>query len=296
VEEEMMALRKNMRGVLGGFGFAVAAALGCSAAVAAPLTITSSLADYEPRLTRPTTSAPGTDLAIDPAVDTPSDALNLRVGGQNRFRIGSAYFFALPTLGPGESISNAHLSFTQIAETATSGANVPAFNADLRVVGITQDIAVANDPDNPQVDPTVNPALSASLYNDAAIDTRPGVGTALPRLLVQDNFLTPQQYIPLGGGIATRSTDAAADALLGGYLTSLYAAGVPANSFLIVTINPDAPPSDVNTNRYQIASANATDAAQGKPTLTLTVVPEPGTVGVLAIAASGLLARWRRKA
>ena len=288
-------MRHEVRGILGAVGLAAALSAGASAH-AAPLDITSSLADYEPRLTRATGSAAGTGLAIDPAIDNSSDALNLRVGGQSRFRIGSAFFFALPTLAPGESISNAHLSFTQIPETATSGANVPSFNADLRVVGITQDVAVANDPDVPAVDPTVNPALSELLYSDAAADTRAGVGTALPRLLLQDNFLAPAQYIANGGSIAARATNSAADALLSGYLTSLYAAGVPANSFLIVTLNPDAPPGDVNTNRYQIASANATDAAQGKPTLSLTVVPEPAGIAALGFLAVGTLARRRPRA
>jgi hypothetical protein len=274
--------------------FSLVLLLGTGAVRAAPMVITSSLADYEPRLTRATGTNPGEGLAIDPAIDTPSDAANLRVGGQSRFRIGSAYFFALPALAPGQSIGNAHLSFTQIPDTATSGANVPAFNADLRGVGITQDISVANDPDNPQVDPTVNPNISALLYNDADTDARPAVGTAVPRLLVQNNFLAPGDYIANGGSIATRNTTAAADALLGGYLNSLYAAGVPDGSFLILTIMPDAPPGDAVTNRYQLASANATDPAQ-RPTLTIDVVPEPASLGLFAIGAAALLARRRRR-
>ena len=287
-------MRHAVRALCAGIGLFVAA-VGIPA-LAAPLDITSSVADYEPRLTRATGTGSGEGLAIDPAIDTPSDALNLRIGGQNRFRIGSAYFFALPALAPGGSISNASLSFTQIGDTATSGANTPQFNADLRVVGITQDILVSNDPDNPQVDPTVNRDLSALLYHDAEDDARAPIGTALPRLEIQDNFLAPNQYIANGGTIATRTTDAAAGALLAGYLSSLYAAGVPANSFLIVTLNPDAPPNDLVTNRYQVASANATDAAQVKPTLTIEVVPEPGAAGVLAVAAAALLARRRRRA
>ena len=60
-----------------------------------------------------------------------------------------------------------------------------------------------------------------------------------------------------------------------------------------MTRNPDAPPNDAITNRYQIASANAADPLQGKPTLTLNIVPEPGTLSLLAIASVSLLARCR---
>ena len=57
-------------------------------------------------------------------------------------------------------------------------------------------------------------------------------------------------------------------------------------------LNPDAPPDDANTRRYQVASANATAAGQ-RPTLTIEIVPEPSTLGVLAVPALGLLSRRR---
>lgn len=254
--------------------------------------IESSLADYEPRMVRPSGSNPGQQFAIDPNVDTPSDAGNLRIGGQSRFRIGSAYFFPLPTLQPGEMISTAGLRFTQIPDTATTG-QTPGFNADLRVVGITQDISVANDPDNPQVAETVNPAISSLLYGDSDTDDRSGISTALPRLTLQDNFLTPAEYLANGSGAnAVRETSLLANTTLAGYLNTLYAAGVPDGSFLIVTLNPDAPPVDTLNNRYQILSANAADAAQ-RPTLTIEVVPEPSALGMVAVAAVAVLRRRR---
>ena len=268
-----------------------AAALLSGARTSHAAVIEGSRADYEPRLVRPTGSNPGEQFAIDPAVDTPSDANNLRIGGQTRFRIGSAYFFALPTLQPGELVSTAGLRFSQLPDSATNGV-VPTFNADLRVLGITQDISVANDPDSPPVAETVNPAISSLLYNDAATDDRAGIGTALPRLLLQDDFLTPAQYLANGGTAAVRETSILAGTTLAGYLNALYASGVPDGSFLIVTLNPDAPPDDTLTNRYQIASANAADAAQ-RPALTIDVVPEPSAMGVLAVAAVAVLRRRR---
>jgi hypothetical protein len=284
-------MRRGIRAVWAASALSVALVAGAAQAAVLP-PIVSSVADYEPRLVRPTSAAPGTGFAIDTNIDTPSDADNLRIGGQSRFRIGSAYFFALPALAAGESVANAGLRFTQIPDSAATG-TVPVFNADLRVVGITQDISVANDPDSPQVAETVNPALSALLYNDTATDDRDGIGTPLPRVVVQDNFLTPAQYLANGSGAnAVRETNALAGLTLAGYLNALYASGVPASSFLIVTLNPDAPPDDVINNRYQLASANA--AAGLQPTLTIDVVPEPSALGLLGLAAAGLLARRRR--
>lgn len=257
--------------------------------------IESSVADYEPRLVRPTGSASGEGLDFDANVNTPSDAMNLRIGGQNRFRIGSAYFFALPALAPGETIGSSGLRFTQIPDSAAAG-QPPAFNADLRVLGLFSDISVAHDPQgtNPQINPSLDPSLSSLLYHDADDDTRDGLNTAVPRLEVQEDFLTPAEYLANGSGAnALRETSAAANTLLTGYLNALYAAGVPEGSFLVVTLNPDAPPDDVITNRYQIASANVVDAGQ-RPALTIEVVPEPSTLGVLVVVGLGMLARRRR--
>ena len=270
-------------------------ALLLSAGAASAAVIESSGADYEPRLTRATGTNPGEGLAIDTNINTPSDAANLRIGGQARFRIGTAYFFALPALAPGETIASASLRFTQIPDSATTGAR-PTFNADLRAVGLFSDISVAHDPQGtqPQVNPSLDPSLSSLLYGDAEDDSRAALGTSVPRMEVQDNFLVPNDYIANGGANATRATSAAANLLLANYLNSLYAAGVPAGSYLVVTLNPDAPPDDVNTNRYQVASANATDPSQ-RPALTIEVVPEPSAVGVFAAAGLGLVARRRRR-
>jgi hypothetical protein len=280
------------------FGWAVLATIlvSAGAANAAVLTIEGSPADYEPRLTRPTTSQPGEGLAIDTNVNTPSDAANLRIGGQARFRIGTAYFFALPTLAPGETIYLASLRFTQIPDSAATGVR-PTFNADLRAVGIFSDISVAHDPQGtqPQINPSLDPSLSSLLYGDAEDDTRAAVGTTVPRFEIHDNFLVPDFYIANGGTNATRTTGPGANLLFANYLNTLYAAGVPSGSYLVVTLNPDAPPDDVNTNRYQVASANATDASQ-RPALTVEIVPEPSAAGLLVLAGTALVARRRRRA
>jgi len=275
------------------FTFATAS----QAAVLPP--ITSSVADYEPRLTRPTGSNPGESFAIDSNIDTPSDAAELRIGGQSRFKFTGAFFFALPTFAPGDTVTTANLRFAQRPDAST----IPlTFNADLRVLGITQDISESFDPDptpgdtTPDADtPTINPALSPDLFSETDLDTRAGIGTLLGRVELQDNFVTPADNIATGGATTPRESSDAADALLAGYINGLIAEGIPAGSFLIVTLNPDGTPNDVSTNRYTFASANSAVEAD-RPTLTLDVrpVPEPGTIGILGAVGFSLLARRRR--
>ena len=274
---------------------AVAAVLGMGSAAQAAI-ITSSVADYEPRMTRPTGSTPGTGFAIDTNIDTPSDAAELRIGGQDRFKFTAAFFYELPALAPGETIANANLRFVQRAQSSTL---TPSFNVDLRALGITQDIAVENDPDTTGQAPTVGTTLRSTdiLYSESDTDLRPGIGTTLGRLELQDNFLVPADVIQAGGTAVPRESDAVADALLTTYLNALYAEGVPAGSFLIVTLNPDAAPGDTQTNRFGVAAANSATVAD-RPVLSFDIVavPEPTTLGLFAAGGLALLARRRQPA
>ena len=280
--------RARLFGVAAAAGFAFVSA--ANGALLDP--ITSSVADYEPRMTRPTGSTPGEGFAIDTNIDTPSDAAELRVGGQSRFKFTGAFFFALPAFAPGDAVTGANLRFAQRPDASS----IPlGFNADLRVLGITQDISDTYDTDATGKAPTINPVLGPLLYNEDATDDRAAIGTALPRLLLQDDFVTPADVIAAGGATTPRESNDAADLLLSGYLNALIAEGIPAGSFLIVTLNPDATPDDVSTNRYLFASANSTVPGD-RPVLVLdvTAVPEPGSLAVLGFAAARLLVRRRR--
>lgn len=267
--------------------------------------IVSSVADYEPRLEQNSTSEPFFLNNIDDLssqgstlgagnIDIPSDATILRVGGQSRHKMNAAMFFPLPESSIVDSINSAHFKITQVGISGT-----PITNADLWAVGVYSDIAVSNDFDDPQVNPTIangtdiNTGLAGLLYLDADVETTTaGLNTSVPRQKIAENFLIVTDA--LSSGTALRETDAAADASLASYLNSLYASTtIGPDTWLVLRLNPDAVPSNA-TNQYRFASAN--DAVNVQPTLTLNYneVPEPGSFAVLASLAVIGAARRRR--
>jgi hypothetical protein len=251
--------------------FVVAAFTMLLARVSPGAAITSSVSDFEPRLRTGGTITPEGPYDPGPSVN----ATSLRVGFQTNFLITSAFFFQLPLLAPGESIVGADFSVTELPDSATS-AVTPAHNADLVAIGFTN------------TDPPERTAATSeqSFYlGEGNLDTAPG------RLQIQDNFLTPSDFIPMGGTAFPKSTDETGDTALTGYINGLYANQatnqfVPGTSYLILRLNPDTG-GDSGTKRYTVASAdNITGMLP--PTLTLVVVPEPGAIALLA--GCGLLA------
>ena len=237
-------------------------------------TIVGSTADFEPRVRTSTQS-------YDPGPSV--SANNLRVGFQSDFSFDSAFFFRLPVLGPGESITGADFSIMELADTAAT-AVTPIFNADLVALGFTN------------TDPPANTATESQNYfylGEGALDMAAG------RQQIQNNFLVPTDFIPVGGTPALKSTDATGDSVLHGYITGLYAnqgtnGFVPGTSYLILRLNPDIA-SAGGTNRYRLASADNIDAGVIKPTLTLQTIPEPGSAALFALGAVGVCGRHRRR-
>jgi hypothetical protein len=229
------------------------------------VTITSHAADFEPRLQTSTGSfAPGPSTTAD----------RLRVGFQANFQINGAYFFRLPVFAPGsQPILAADFSVAALPDTAATAAT-PTHNADLVALGFTN------------TDPPANGAAESQAYfflGEGATDVAAG------RQLIQNNFLAPSDFIPLGGTATVESTDAAGDLALAAYINNLYLTQapngfVPGTSYLILRLNPDQL-TGAGTNRYSLASADNVSGAQ-LPTLNLTVIPEPATASLVA----GLLA------
>jgi hypothetical protein len=202
------------------------------------------------------------------------------VGFQTNFKITAGYFFQLPQLAPNEIITGADLTIGRLPDPSTGLA--PAHDADLVAVGFTN------------VSPPANTAAESQAYyyvGEGALDT------TLGRMLIQDDFLVPGDYIAATGAPATTSTSDAGDTALLAYINSLYANPefIPGTGSLILRINPEVDASS-GTVRYTVSTAETTLAGSTLPTLTLTtqLVPEPGMVSMLVILGAGLVGRRRR--
>jgi hypothetical protein len=229
-------------------------------------------------------------------------ATGSRVGFQSSFNGGgnnppggitSLYFFQLPALGAGESISGATFSVGRLPDSAAT-AVTPTFNADLYAVGVVNSISkTAADAEKFfYLGNTAQSSLPAG---------GPTVGGAVMRLM--DNFLVPAEFIASGGTAA--ATPDTAD--ITSYVQSLYAnqaanGFTPGSSFLVLRLNPDA---DVlpttGTQRYTTAfqgtAANGgAGTPENRPLVTLEVVPEPSSAALVAVGALALLRRRRVRA
>jgi hypothetical protein len=229
-----------------------------------------------------------------------------RAGFQSNFNGGGSFapggiepifLFQLPALAPGESVTSATFSIGRVADSAAS-AVAPTFNADLYALGVT---ATA---------PTINTAGSPDgqhlfYIGDTAQSSLPAVaGSQIitgPVSRLADNFFVPSMFIANGGSAAPLDvTDVSS------YIQNLYAdpvgnGFVPGTSYLVMRINPDTstPPSS-GTQRYSVAwQGNSATTPGGNPGngpfITLTTVPEPGSVCLATISLIGSLLVTRRQ-
>ena len=117
---------------------------------------------------------------------------------------------------------------------------------------------------------------------------------------VADNFLAPADFIANCGAASAAPTTAD----LTSYIQALYAnpaanGFTPGTSYLVLRLNPDAdtiPTSGTQryTTAFQGTAANGgAGTPENRPLVTLEIVPEPGTAGVLLVGAAALLRRRR---
>jgi hypothetical protein len=173
-------------------------------------------------------------------------------------------------LPPGASFGDADMAFGQHGpnthpdglRTGFYGGSAPNYNIDL--YGL------------PRVSSTAD-VLQADHYSGPA-----DAGA----LLLQDAFLDP-----LAPGNRTFiHTDAAGDTSLAGWLNAMYANGAHAGEFVFLRLNADGVDGTLPWSGYQVMTALA-GGADEKPVLTYSVVPEPASLMLLGLAASGLLGR-----
>jgi hypothetical protein len=229
-------------------------------------------------------------------------ATGSRIGFQTNFNgsganapggITSAYFFQLPALNAGESISGATFSVGRQPDTAAT-AVTPTFNADLYALGVIDTIAK-----------TAEAAQKFFYLGDTEQTSLPAVGPPVggPVARVANNFLLPEHFIAPGG--TASATPNTAD--ITSYIQNLYAnpaanGFTPGTSYLILRLSPDADPAALpgGTQRYTTSfqgtpTNGGAGSPENRPMLTLVVVPEPASAGLLLAGALGLL-RHRRRA
>lgn len=200
---------------------------------------------------------------------------DLIVGAATGANYSGIAFFELPDRG-GVEIRDAVLKLTVV-----SAGTMPNANADLYVLGYMSDPPLMNK--------------SWLLITDT--ETRDGdtlgtgLGTDLPLKLV-DNLVTAGTAMAVN---AVTQTNTAQSIALGQYLNQLYDVyGAVAGDYVVIRVNPDF-------NEWQGDNANASKnfryggshrGAQAS-LLTITLVPEPASMSMLAVGALALLRRRR---
>lgn len=188
-------------------------------------------------------------------------------------RLASAILpFALPEIPAGEQITSATLSLFVVGQ-AVANQPTSAMNVDL--YGLPVDAAPFD--------------ITNTRYFSGENDATLGVSK------LQTDFLTSTTPGVTETSTTTYTLRTSVD--ISSYLIALYEGGAVAGDFAVLRLSMDNPDPTL-LQRYRIRSSGGTGAANPeaeKPVLTITTVPEPGAVSLMAAASLGLIARRRRK-
>lgn len=193
------------------------------------------------------------DVGINGLAGSLADPTNrVGVAGNDLHGQAAVFFFALPTLPSRAALVGAELDLQYMGVSQFTVTVTPEFNADLYGIGARS-----------------TPTILGSDYYDGP----PSGGAGA---LLADDLITPSTApgrLSVSGG-----------ALLD-FVASLYQAdGTPTAAYAVFRASPDAhlPPFSSPYRGYELASADNTDGGSFVPQLTLTVVPEPGSLSLLA--------------
>ncbi len=225
-----------------------------------------------------------------------------RVGHQTNFNgtgttapggIMPLFFFQLPVLGTGESITGASFGVGLLPDSAST-AVTPTFNGDLYALGVVD--VIGKTVENAEKFWYIGNTAQAAL---PAVAGSSSVGGSVSR--VADDFLLPTDFIANGGtaDVAPIIADVTT------YLQNLYADPVgnnftPGTSYLVMRVNPDAdPPPTSGTQRYSLAwqgtvGNGGAGAPETRPLITIETIPEPSSAALAALSVLGWLATGRR--
>ncbi len=186
--------------------------------------------------------------------------------------LSNIYFFALPTIGTNQVITDATLNFNFDSITGS-----PGYNTDLYGLGFVSS----------------GPTMSGSWFAQGpATDTRTrailGTGATGTVSLIEDDILTTST--PLGA-VTTTATTALID-----FIDSLYADGANGGDFAVLQYIADQDVSNLSSaSGFRISHSDAPTNQLAQLEITVQQVPEPGTLATWGLVAGiALLFGWKR--
>jgi hypothetical protein len=183
-------------------------------------------------------------------------------GDSSRTQNNAIYFFELPALSAGETVTTANLSILYLDKVvSTGGLN---FNLDVWGLGFVS-----------------SPTLNADWLHFANTDGAAGVGVS-DRVKIEDNILTSSSPDPDFTSVLI-NTSSTGDLAVASFINSLYSHGAVAGEFAVFRMNPDAHQNPDGPNGTPGYTIGFSENAGPTPTLSLntTVIPEPTAMGVL---------------
>jgi len=210
---------------------------------------------------------------VGPGGETDTASTSLTVGpggtGEDFFRRNAILVFELPAgVTSSTQIIAADLS-VYVSDVGSGIAEGNFRSADLYGLGYRSTVAYEAD----------------WFYNSGTADSAAGENLSSRHYLV-NRFLRGNTT----EGASQTVSDKGGEAALLSFIQALYDNGAQAGDYAIFRINNDYNSFGDNSNRFILGAADSATASE-RPTLTLQVVPEPSTLGLLGLGGLTLIRR-----